>query len=162
MAALRVVVTGLACLFLAEAAWAGEIILIDPAREKSQRLPQSEEKAATQERRREQALEEARRFEGRGTLVPYSEAPPDAAAEAAREARAQLDGAPLPGPMVILKSGPPPSDAAKARASAKSWITPGKTDPRCKTENVIGGIEGQTQGNMVIQTTTGGVTTLCK
>lgn len=120
---------------LASPAWGGEIIIVDPAREKAQSLPQTEK--PRHDDLRERVLDESR-----GYLV---------------------EGAVPPAPTLIIKSGPPPSEATQAREKARTWAaSPApKATSRCNTENTVGGIEGTTQGHTVIQGNTSGVT-LCK
>jgi hypothetical protein len=160
-----------AVFFLAfSTAWAGEIIFVDPVQEKAKGLPPVDSRARTQQSL-ERTLESARERAGRGRVAEtiylddaennVTEPP---AAERARSARDYLDDSRHAPPTIILKSGQPPTDAAKARQSARSWVAqpPSKiSSDRCKTENIVGGIEGQPQGQTVIQSSKGGVT-VCK
>lgn len=127
----------LACVTLS--AWGGEIIFVDPVREKAQALqPQKD-------------------------VVEVEKISP--AGERAREARDYLNDTLTAQPAVILKNAPPPTDAARARQTARGWVAPpaaSTSGNRCKTENTVGGIEGGTQGHTVIQSNTSGVTTICK
>lgn len=125
----------------AMSAWGGEIIFVDPAREKAQAL-QSQQDVIEGEK-----------------VAP--------AAERAREARDYLNETPAAPPVVILRNAPPPSDAAKARQAARAWALPaanstGTSASRCRTENTVGGIEGTTQGHTVIQGSTSDVNSVCK
>jgi hypothetical protein len=142
------------------AAWAGEIIFVDPVREKAESLPKPPEGPARHELLLERTLNEARQRSGRGTdNLPVGEST-DPASLNAREARGALDGqSPLP-PPAILRSGTPSSDASKARQTARNWVAPPNNSGN-KTENTVGGIEGATQGHTVIQGTTRGVS-ICK
>ncbi len=166
----RVAAPVILCLTLCPA-WGGEIIFVDPVREKAQNLPPPVNARARTQQSLEHSLESARERVGRGRTTEiiylddnnsFPSAPP--AAERAGSARDYLDGLPHPPPTVILKSGPPPNDAARARESARSWIAPpppSKHPDQCRTENIVGGIEGQPQGHTVIQSSKGGVT-VCK
>lgn len=127
----------LACVTLS--AWGGEIIFVDPVREKAQALqPQKD-------------VVEAEKVSPAGDRV--------------REARDYLNDTSTAQPAVILRNAPPPTDAAKARQAARGWVAPpaaSASGNRCKTENTVGGIEGSAQGHTVIQSNTSGVTTICK
>lgn len=146
-------------------AWAGEIIFIDPVREKAEALPKPPEGPARHELLLERTLDEARQRSGRGTddLSPGESSDP--ASMSARDARSALEGQPPLSQPVILRSGTPPSDASKVRQAARNWVAPqnnsGNIGSGCKTENTVGGIEGATQGHTVIQGTTRGVS-ICK
>ena len=166
----RVVAPVILCLSLGSA-WGGEIIFVDPVREKAQNLPPPVNARARTQQSLERSLESARERVGRGRttetiyLNDGNDFPPvSPSAERAGSARDYLGDSPTPPLTVILKSGPPPNDAAKARESARSWIAtppPSKHPDHCKTENIVGGIEGQPQGHTVIQSSKGGVT-VCK
>lgn len=126
----------LACVTLS--AWGGEIIFVDPVREKAQRLQPPEDEAVRHDQLRERVMEDARNYR---------------------------DDAPAAPPAIIYKSAPPPTDAAKARQTARGWVVPPAASPsgnRCKTENTVGGIEGSAQGHTVIQGTTSDVKSVCK
>lgn len=155
---------GMMMALLASGAGGGEIIFVDPVREKAQAQTKPTETTSRVERITERSVEEARARSGRETGLPLVlPEESDKAGESAREARAQLEGQPLPAAPLLLKAGPPPSDAGKARQAARSWVTPAsKSDARCKTENTVGGIEGVAHGHTVIQSSTSGVSTLCK
>lgn len=117
----------------------GEIIFVDPVREKAQEIRQDEQEQGRHDQLRDRMLDAARGYRD--------------------------DGQPPPPPPVILKSGPPPSDAAQAREAARTWADrqPATTSAnRCKTENTVGGIEGSSQGRTVIQGSAGGVNAVCK
>lgn len=159
----------LACVTLS--AWGGEIIFVDPVREKAQRLQPQEDGAARHEQLRERVLEDARLRSGR-EAVPNATAtdgePMSPAGERAREARDYLNDTPVAQPAAILRNAPPPTDAAKARQTARGWVAPPAANStnasgnRCKTENTVGGIEGSAQGHTVIQSNTSSVATICK
>lgn len=148
-------------------AWGGEIIFVDPMREKAQALEQKSQPLRHEELR-ERVLDDARIRSGREVAPPLvnqdEQMPP--AAERAREARDYLNDVPATSPAIILRSAPPPSDAAKARQSARSWTSPppaaNSPGNRCTTENTVGGIEGTAQGHTVIQSNTSGVNVICK
>lgn len=126
----------LACVTLS--AWGGEIIFVDPVREKAQRLQPPEDGAARHDQLRERVMEDAREYQNDTSTAQ---------------------------PAVILRNAPPPTDAAKARQTARGWVAPpaaSTSGNRCKTENTVGGIEGSAQGHTVIQSNTSGVTTICK
>lgn len=126
----------LACVTLS--AWGGEIIFVDPVREKAQALqPQKD------------VLEDEH-------VSP--------AGERAREARDYLNDTSTAPPAVILRNASPPSDAAKARQAARVWAPPAAntSGSRCRTENTVGGIEGSAQGHTVIQGSTSDVNSVCK
>lgn len=151
---------------LASLGWAGEIIIVDPAREKAQR--QQEKQGSRTDELRDRLLEDTRvrsgRPPGQSSSIVIEEAPPSPAVERAREARGYLDESAVPpAPTLIIKSGPPPSEATQAREKARAWVAPSATQntARCKTENTVGGIEGTTQGHTVIHGNTSGVT-ICK
>lgn len=150
------------CLCLAGTmASAGEILFIDPAREKAQSLPQAP-LAPRHDEARGRALDDARSRSGR-EVAPFIDYEPTSSP--ARDARSQLDDqAVVPAPTLILKTGPSPSEAAQAREKARAWVPPAanSSSNRCRTENTVGSIEGMPQGTKVIQSTTGGVSTLCK
>ncbi|MCX7898310.1 MAG: hypothetical protein N2441_10620 [Rhodocyclaceae bacterium] len=151
------------CLW-AQKAVAGEIIFVDPAREKAQALPKAKEGPSRVEKLLEHTLEEARMRSGREPVAPpgMSEET-NSASELANEARAQRDGQALPTAPLILRSGPAPSEATKARQSARGWVAaPPSADSRCQSGNVVGSIEGQTQGHTVIQGQASGVKAICK
>ncbi|MFN3884558.1 MAG: hypothetical protein ACK4Q4_07365 [Rhodocyclaceae bacterium] len=145
--------------------WAGEIIIVDPAREKAQALQQPAQPTQRHDELRARALDEARARSDREAPPTFIELDEEAAAgRSAREARGYLDeGAVPPAPTLIIKSGPPPTDAHQAREKARAWIAPPPANipSRCHTENIVGGIEGNTQGHTVIQGNTSGVT-ICK
>ncbi|WP_126443836.1 hypothetical protein [Sulfuricystis multivorans] len=151
--------------WLASPAWSGEIIIVDPAREKAQSLPQPENLRHDELRGR--VLDEARIRSGRTPDLPsiHIEGEPIApASERVREARGYLDeDAAPPAPTLIIKGGPPPSEATQSREKARAWTaSPApKATNRCNTENTVGGIEGTTQGHTVIQGNRSGVT-ICK
>lgn len=116
----------------------GEIIFVDPAREKAQAL--QPHKDATE-----------------GEKV-------SPAGERTREARDYLNDTQAAQPAVILRNAPPPSDAGRARQAARTWAAPAtnSSGSRCRTENTVGGIEGAAQGHTVIQGNTSDVTSVCK
>lgn len=121
-------------------AWGGEIVFIDPTREKAQAL----------ERQQEDAL-------GAKRVSP--------ATERVREAIDYLNETPAGQPVLILRAGPPPSEAARARQAARAWIQPessSSTASRCRTENTVGVVEGAQQGYTVIQGSTKDVSSVCK
>jgi hypothetical protein len=127
----------LACVTLS--AWGGEIIFVDPVREKAQALQLQKD-----------VLEGER-------VSP--------AGERAREARDYLNDTSTAPPAVILRNAPPTSDAAKARQAARAWTPPAAnttSGSRCRTENTVGGIEGSVQGHTVIQGSTSDVNSVCK
>lgn len=145
----------------------GEIIFIDPAREKAQGLQQPDDNPARQERLRERVLDEARVRSGREPARPggVGDEPISPAGERSREARSYLNETPAAQPTLIIKGGTPPSDAAKVQQAARGWSAPATNAAggnRCKTENTVGGIEGAAQGHTVIQSSTTGVTAICK
>lgn len=161
----------LACATLS--GWGGEIIFVDPVREKAQALQPQEDGAARHDKLRERVLEDARVRSGRKAVPdasatdggPMSMSP---AGERAREARDYLNDTAAAQPAAILRNAPPPTDAAKARQTARGWVAPPAANStnasgnRCKTENTVGGIEGSAQGYTVIQSNTSSVTTICK
>ncbi|MCX8087251.1 MAG: hypothetical protein N3C63_10190 [Rhodocyclaceae bacterium] len=155
-----------AWLCAASPAFAGEIIIVDPAREKAQSLP-APAASPRHEESRARALDEARARSGREAIAPriLLEGEPGApAGERVREARGYLDESAVPpAPALIIKSGPPPSDASQAREKARAWVAPpaANNPSRCRTENTVGGIEGNVQGHTVIQGNASGVT-ICK
>ncbi len=148
-------------------AGAGEII-IDPTPEKARTQQPQSLPATRNEQRLERTLEEARRWAGRGEAAVSSEEGENspAAQQRAAEAQTYQRGELQENPKIILfKPGPPPSAATKARVEARSWVEPSQPQQsRCKTENTVGGIEGQSaaSGSIVIQTTSGTVNVLCK
>lgn len=151
---------------VALSAWGGEIIFVDPAHEKAQTLQQDGgQQRHGHEQLRERVLDDARMRSGREAVPPMSdEESVSPAGDRAREARDRLNDRPAIQTTVILKSGVPPTEAAKARQAARAWAAPAaKTGGnRCQTENTVGGIEGSAQGHTVIQGNTTGVTTMCK
>lgn len=145
----------------------GEIIFVDPVREKAQALEPPVDTRARTQRSLEQPLEHAREHAGRGrlrdTIFLENGIPVSPAAERARAAGDYLEDVPTPPSAVILKSASP-TDAAKAKQTARSWIASPAVkypDEQCKSENIVGGIEGQPQGRTVIQSSKGGVS-VCK
>lgn len=148
-------------------AGAGEII-IDPTPE-NPRTQQPQSLPATRHGQRlERTIEEARRWAGGGeaaAIFEEGENPP-AAQERAAEVQAQTyqrGERPENAQIIIFKQGLPPPAATKARVEAHSWITPSPPQQsRCRTENTVGGIEGQSaaSGSIVIQTTSGTVNVL--
>jgi len=159
----RYLAIALSGLGIAGAAQGGEIIFVDPAREKAQAIRPAPRAGEPQEAYRERLLEDARARAGRGE-GPLVEEPQGAASEQARRARAYLDEAPAAPPAIVIQSGPPPASAEKARQAARSWSAPqpASSGNRCRTENTVGGIEGSAQGHTVIQSNTSGVTAVCK
>lgn len=126
---------------VAISAWGGEIIFVDPVREKAQALQLQKD------------------------VIEGEKASP--AGERVREARDYLNETSAAPPAVILRNAPPPSDAAKARQAARAWAPPAanstnSSGSRCRTENTVGGIEGSTQGHTVIQGSTSDVNSVCK
>jgi len=157
----------LLCLALGGPAKAGEIIFVDPAREKAAQAPKPEAASKRTERMLDQTLDEARLRSGRPAPLRIEENPIPPAIERAAEARDYQRGVkPTEETTVILQAAPPPSDAGKAREKARAWLEPATaaSQKRCVTQNVVGGIEGQqqVQGNTVIQSTSSGVTAICK
>lgn len=146
-------------------AWAGEIIIVDSVREKAQAYQQPAQPVPRHDELRARALNDARARSGREALPGFIEIDPEApAARSAREARGYLDESAVPpAPTLIIKSGQPPSDATQAREKARAWVTPpaANNPSRCRTENTVGGIEGNVQGHTVIQGNASGVT-ICK
>lgn len=166
----RVVIPAVIALGLSSA-WGGEIIFVDPIQEKAKNLPPAVDARSRTQQSLEQTLEGARERAGRGRVtetIYLNEAGNNAAvppsSERSRTARDYLDDNARPPPTIILRSEPPPTDSAKSRQTARSWVSPASsssTSGRCKTENIAGGIEGATKGNTVIQSSQEGVT-ICK
>jgi len=167
----RMVVPVLLLLTLSPA-WGGEIVFVDPIREKAKLQTAPVDARSRTQDSLEHSLESARDRAGRGRTVetiylndtdnPVVQKTP--AAERAGAVRDYLDDTSPSPQVIILKSGPPPSDAAKSRQSARSWTSTASstsTSDRCKTENTVGGVEGQPQGHTVIQSVKGSVT-VCK
>jgi len=147
----------------------GEIIFVDPARERAQ--AQRLEPRLAREQAHERALDEARARVGREPTAPQSVLviegePLPPATEQARRARDYLDETPQYSGQVILRSGQPPSEAAKARQAARSWVEPATSNAspttRCRTENSVGGVEGAVQGHLHIQGTGQNTVTICR
>ncbi len=159
-------------LALCGSAAAGEIIFVDPAREKAAQAPRpAPPNGPTRaERLLDQTLDDARLRSGRSLpprIIEESDLPP--AGERAAEARDYQRGVkPVEETTVILQAAPPPSEAGKAREKARAWVSPpaaGATAAkRCVTQNTVGGIEGQQEGRgtTVIQSTASGVIAVCK
>lgn len=152
------------CVYAAQLTLAGEII-IDPVRGKAQAIAPPEASSRHDERRT-QALEDARLRSGREVRPVFidneSEAP---AMRSIRKARGHIDeSAVQPAPILIIKNGPPPSEASLAREKTHTMVVPpNASDPgRCRTENTVGVIEGTAQGHSVIQSNTSGVSMICK
>jgi len=116
-----------------------EIVFVDPVQEKAQETRQDEPKTEGHDELRDRLLDTARDYRDHGQ--------------------------PMPPPLVILRSGPPPSDAALVREAARIWVdrdSAATTSNRCRTENTVGGIEGSPRGRTVIQGNVDGKNTICK
>jgi len=159
----RCLAIALSWLGMAGSAQGGEIIFVDPAREKAQATQPAPRAVERQETYRERLLEDARARAGRGDGQIVEE-PEGGASDQARRARAYLDEAPAVPPAIVIQSGPPPSNAEKARQAARSWSAPqpASNSNRCRTENTVGVIEGTAQGHTVIQSNTTSVSVICK
>jgi hypothetical protein len=143
----------------------GEIVFVDPGREKAQSLSKEEGSAARHEQLRNRLLDDARVRSGRQVASPLVETEASAhASERTREARDYLNETSSPQTTtILLKSDLPSSDAARTRQAARAWYVPAPNTAanHCRTENTVGSIEGTSQGHAVIQSTVGGVN-VCK
>lgn len=150
-----------------------EVVFVDPVQEKAKAAPKPAKQTdgpSRAERLLDHTLDAARQRAGRvGSSRPDTpEDPLPPATERAAEARDYQRGVkPVQETAIILQAAPPPSDAEKVRAQARGWVAPTapvNANNRCKTENTVGGIEGQAgvRGAVVIQSTTSGVNTTCK
>ena len=148
--------------------WAGEIIFVDPVREKAQSLQKQPESPQRGEQVRERVLEEARQYGGGKGDKPgavSTESLPTPAETQSQNARGYLDDDEPPiSPPVLMKNQEPVSDAAKMRQTARTWATPAaRKETRCTTENTVGGIDGTVQGHTIIQgSSSGAVNIQCK
>lgn len=163
------------CGLVLASACRAEVVFVDPVQEKAGAMPkpakQPDESSRTG-RVVDHTLDAARQRAGRASLTgpDMLEGPLPPASERAAEARDYQRGVkPAQETTIILQTVPaaPPSDAEKARAQARSWVAPAapvSAQNRCRTENTVGGIEGQAgvRGTVVIQSTTSGVTVQCK
>lgn len=131
---------------------AGEIVFVDPVREKAQSLQKQPEGRLRTEQMLEQTLEDARQYsDDKAGGVPV-DAGASPAGMQSQNARGYVDDEPQAPPAVLMKGTAPPADAARMRQTARSWAAPaGHGDTRCTTENTVAGIEGTVQGHTVIQ-----------
>lgn len=165
----RLIVPAVALLGL-NAAWGGEIVFVDPAREKASNLPPPADTRARTQQSLERTMDSARHHAGRSapseTVVIIGDPRGERFSPSTRqamEARDYRDDDELASPAQVQRAGVPPTDAAKARQAARAWTSSNNDPPeRCRTENTVGGIEGTPHGKtVVIQSSKGGVT-VCK
>ena len=145
--------------------WAGEIIFVDPVREKAQSLQKQPESQQRGEQVRERVLEDARQHGGGKPGEVSTESLPTPAEIQSQNARGYLDDDEPPiSPPVLMKNPEPVAEAAKVRQAARTWATPAvRKDTRCTTENTVGGIDGTVQGHTTVQGSgSGAVNIQCK
>lgn len=158
-------------LFGSSAVLGGEIIFVDPAREKAGNLPPPPDARARTQQSVERAMDSARHQVGRGApgetvLIvddPQHDRPP-ASTRKAMEAREYLDDEERSPPVQVQRTDAmPPSEAARARQAARAWTSSNAdTSERCRTENTVGAIEGTPQGRTVVIQNSKGSVTVCK